>query len=439
MSFAFLCDRISMLFLLLFQLSFLSCRYSRRRTALLAAAVWLVTAPLEYWQSSMPPEQPMRVAITVAEIIIVQGAAMLFSRYRDFRALFVGLSSAAYVLVGNMLGAMVFNATGRLLPALGLQTVCHIVVLAVLYRYCRQDFLAEVGRSRYWGYFCLVPALLYGIVYSLSVWPQSIYAQPSNALAIIQVLLLMVVSYIMVFRTIARMRRDADTRRNEELLTASVRAMKREMEANQQNQLQLSILKHDMRHDNSVLLAYLEAGETDKVKTRLLEMNEDLAHIVTARYCENLAVNSVLHTSAALAAQNDVTFRCKALLKKDLPLPELELAAVISNLTENAVQAAARLPAGQERYVNVKICPVKQQLLIAVTNPYAGVLELSPETGLPRSAKGVGHGYGLQSVRFFAERSNAMFDCDTEDGVFSVRMLIPLPPKVEEKIPKGED
>lgn len=439
MSFAFLCDRISMLFLLLFQLSFLSCRYSRRRTALLAAAVWLVTAPLEYWQSSMPPERPMRVAITVAEIIIVQGAAMLFSRYRDFRALFVGLSSAAYVLVGNMLGAMVFNATGNLLPALGLQTVCHIVVLAVLYRYCRQDFLAEVGRSRYWGYFCLVPALLYGIVYSLSVWPQSIYEQPSNALAIVQVLLLMVVSYIMVFRTIARMRRDADTRRNEELLTASVRAMKREMEANQQNQLQLSILKHDMRHDNSVLLAYLEAGETDKVKTRLLEMNEDLAHIVTARYCGNLAVNSVLHTSAALAAQNDVTFRCKALLEKELPLPELELAAVISNLTKNAVQAAAQLPAGQERYVNVKICPVKQQLLIAVTNPYDGTLELSPETGLPRSAKGVGHGYGLQSVRFFAERSNAMFDCDTEDGVFSVRMLIPLPHKVEEKIPKGED
>ena len=428
-----------MTFLLLFQLSFLSCRWSRRRTALLAAAVWVVTAPLEYGHAVLPPAQGMNVVITLLEVIIVQGTALLLSRYRDFRALFVGLSSSSYVLVGNLFGTMVFNAAHRLLPALGVQTLCHVVVLAVLFRYCRQDFLTEVGRGRHWGYFCLVPALLYGIVYSLSVWPQSIYEQPSNALAIVQVLLLMVVSYIMVFRTIARMRRDADTRRNEELLTASVRAMKREMGANQQNQLQLSILKHDMRHDNSVLLAYLEAGETDKVKTRLLEMNEDLAHIVTARYCGNLAVNSVLHTSAALAAQNDVTFRCKALLEKELPLPELELAAVISNLTKNAVQAAAQLPAGQERYVKVKICPVKQQLLIAVTNPYDGTLELSPETGLPRSAKGVGHGYGLQSVRFFAERSNAMFDCDTEDGVFSVRMLIPLPHKVEEKIPKGED
>ena len=427
--YTFLCDRISMLFLLLFQLSFLSYRYARRRTVLAAAAVWLITAPLEYGHAVLPPEQGLNLAITLLEVLIVQGTAMLLSRYRDFRALFVGLSSAAYVLVGNLFGTMVFNALHRLLPALGVQTLCHVVVLAVLYRFCRQDFLAEVGRGRHWGYFCLVPALLYGIVYTLAVWPQSIYEHPGNALPIFQVLLLMVVSYTMVFRFIAQMRRDADEQRNTELLAESVRAMKRQLESSRQNQLQLSILKHDMRHDNSVLLGYLEAGETEKVKARLQEMNDSLGQIVTARYCENVAVNSVLHTSAELAARSGVDFRCAADLAAELTLNELELAAVISNLTENAVQAAAQLPDGTEKYVRVKICPVKQQLLISVTTPYAGTLTLSPETGLPRSAKGEGHGYGLQSVRFFAARSSAVFDCDTADGMFSVRLLIPVPQK----------
>lgn len=427
--FTFLCDRVSMLFLLLFQLSFLSCRYSRRRTALIAAAVWLCTGPLELWQAALPAERGMNVVITFVEIVIVQGTALLLSRYRDFRALFVGLSSAAYVLVGNMFGAMVFNAAGRLLPALGVQLFFHVAVLGILYRFCRADFLAEVGRRRYWGYFCLVPILLYGIVYALAVWPQNLFETPGNAWPIFQVLLLMVVSYTMVFRFIAQMRRDADEQRNTELLAESVRAMKRQLESSRQNQLQLSILKHDMRHDNSVLLGYLEAGETEKVKARLQEMNDSLGQIVTARYCENVAVNSVLHTSAELAARSGVDFRCAADLAAELTLNELELAAVISNLTENAVQAAAQLPDGTEKYVRVKICPVKQQLLISVTNPYAGTLTLSPETGLPRSAKGEGHGYGLQSVRFFAARSSAVFDCDTADGMFSVRLLIPVPQK----------
>ena len=42
-----------------------------------------------------------------------------------------------------------------------------------------------------------------GLVYTLAVWPQSIYEHPENAWPIFQVLLLMVVSYTMVFRFFA--------------------------------------------------------------------------------------------------------------------------------------------------------------------------------------------------------------------------------------------
>lgn len=422
----FVCDRISMVFLLLFQLAFLSYRYPRRRTVLIALAVFLGTLPLEYWQAAAPEQSRIKLLITITETVIVQGTALLLSRYRDFRALFVGLSSAAYVLVGNMLATVVYTHTGRLLLSAGVQTAVHIAALAALFHFCREDFLAEVGRERHWGYFCLIPVLLYSIVYTLAVWPQSIYHNTDNALPILLVLLLMVVSYVLIFRFIGRMRRDEEDRHNAELLAASVEAMKRQIENDRQNQLQLSILKHDMRHDYRVLLGYLEAGQEEALRSRLTELSTQLDQIITAQYCENLAVNSVLQSSAALAARNGVEFRCQVQLDKELPWPELELAAVISNLTENAVQAAAGLPEGQPRYVRIKICPVKQQLLVSVANPYAGELRFSEETGLPISGRGAGHGYGMQSVRFFAERCHAVFDCAAEDGIFSVRLLIPM-------------
>ena len=57
-------------------------------------------------------------------------------------------------------------------------------------------------------------------------------------------------------------------------------------------------------------------------------------------------------------------------------------------------------------------------------NTYAGEIVVSPQTGLPQTTKGAGHGFGLQSVRALCERYKAVFHYATEDGhVFRVTLL----------------
>ena len=422
--YTFVCDRISMLSLLTFLVLFLTLRYPLRKTLAIAAAVYLVTAPMELLQIAMAGSGRISVAVTTIETLLVQSTALLLSRYRDFRALFTGLSAAAYMLVGNMVGTGVYLATGRVLPAAAVQLLLHAATIATLYRYCRTDFLAEVGRRRSWGYFCLIPALMYVTVYALAVWPQRLYDKPENLLPILLVLLMMALSYILIFRLIGRMRRDAEYRRSAETLTASVAALKRQIETTRDNQMQLSILKHDLRHDNNILLGYLEKGEISELETRLKAMNTRLDGIVTAQYCANVPANSVLQANAKLAADSGVAFQCRAQLDEQLPVDEFELATVLSNLVENAVQAAAASGADRPA-VQVTIRPVKGQLLIAVANPFAGEV-LFGDDGLPQSAKGEGHGYGLRSVKFFADRTQSIFDCTAEDGVFTARLLVPM-------------
>lgn len=427
MQYSFLCGRISMVFLLLYLLLFLRLRFSWRRSIALAAAVFLLTTPMDAVQSFCLEDSWLTLAVTLAQAAIVQGTALCFSRYSNWSGLFVGLSAAVYVLAGNLTGMFFYTETGRLFAAMLVQILLNALVFFVLYRLCRAELLAaQAGREAVpWLALCLVPALLYSIEYSLAVWPQSIYDEPENALTMLLVLALALAAYAMVFRLFGQIRRSHDTQRSLDHLTASVEHLKQQIESTRRNQLELSVLKHDMRHDNNVLLAYLDEGRIDRLRAQLEQMNARVDRIVTARYCGNTAVNSVLQSNAAQAARSGVEFRCEAQLPAKLPLDEFELAIVLSNLAENAVQAAAQVTEREKRWVQVRVYPVKSQLLLSVVNPYAGEVSFDEETGLPRSAKGEGHGYGLQSVRFFADRVGAIFDCAAENGVFSVRLLLP--------------
>ena len=422
--------RISKIFLFTFLLGFLPLRYSVKKSVLITAIIYALTIPLDYLQYLILAGSSAAVFLTIIQTVVVQATALLLSRYRNWMALFTGISSAAYVLVGNLMASVVYVATENLLMALAVQVLINLLVLFILFRLLRKSFLHVAEQhSGGWSWLCLIPALLYLIEYSLAVWPQNIHDNPENTLPIVLVLVMMVASYILIFNLISRMRQDLEYQRNMDLMASSVSGLKRQIETTQQNQKELSIIKHDMRHDNNVLLAYLKEGRIEEVEQKLQESNHRLETMVTAQYCRNIAVNSVLQTNAALAGQLEVQLDCDVRLSEDSfeGMKELEFASVVSNLVENAVQAAQKVKEKKDRHVTVKIAPVNdRQLLLAVSNHYEGALKISEQTGLPRSERGEGHGFGLQSVRFFAERTDSLFDCTTDDQIFSVRLLIPV-------------
>ena len=124
-----------------------------------------------------------------------------------------------------------------------------------------------------------------------------------------------------------------------------------------------------------------------------------------------------------MAQRENVRYKCQADVPKELEnTNEFVLAVVLSNLVENAINAASK--AEGERWVSVQLLPVKGQLRLEVRNTYAGEIVVSPQTGLPQTTKGEGHGFGLQSVQALCERYKAVFHYATEDGhVFRVTLL----------------
>lgn len=105
-----------------------------------------------------------------------------------------------------------------------------------------------------------------------------------------------------------------------------------------------------------------------------------------------------------------------------LSIPDTELCTVLSNGLENAFRAVSGLDE-QQRTVSL-YCGVRlNKLLLEIKNPYQGEIVMCE--GLPVSDR-AGHGYGCRSMQAIAARRGGLFELQAENGVFLLRMALPL-------------
>lgn len=102
-------------------------------------------------------------------------------------------------------------------------------------------------------------------------------------------------------------------------------------------------------------------------------------------------------------------------------MDSLELAMVISNLLENAIQACEVLADGRERTIRFA-CRHVGRLVLEVSNPCDASVILD-EYGHPLAQES-GHGVGMKSVPAFARGYDGEVLYQIMDGIFRVRILI---------------
>ena len=118
----------------------------------------------------------------------------------------------------------------------------------------------------------------------------------------------------------------------------------------------------------------------------------------------------------------DAHLTVEARLPKKLPVSDTELCSILSNGLENALHAIGTLEEPLkwvELYCGIRL----NKLLIEIKNPYAG--QITMQDDLPVSDR-KGHGYGCRSIRSIAAQNGGLCTFDTEHGVFTLRVMLPL-------------
>lgn len=162
--------------------------------------------------------------------------------------------------------------------------------------------------------------------------------------------------------------------------------------------------RHNMRHQLNQVSALAESGDLDGVKAYLAKAVARIPNL-DMHFCENRAADSVVGYYCALAKREDIPFRAQLDLPESLPVDEIDMCLVFSNLLENALEASLRTAPDRLQINVTAYLHAERLLLIEIQNAYDG--ETKEKDGVFRSSKRKGPGVGIRSVRHIAEKPAA--------------------------------
>lgn len=179
--------------------------------------------------------------------------------------------------------------------------------------------------------------------------------------------------------------------------------------------------RHDMRHQLNQISALAEAGDLDNLKAYLAKTVSRIPDL-DMNFCENRAADSVVGYYCALAKREGVPFCAKLDLPQVLPVDEIDLCLVLSNLLENAFEASLRTAPARRKIEVTAYVHAERLLLVEVENAFDG--EVNEKSGLFRSSKRKENGIGIQSVQHIAEKTGGASTFTHQNGVFSAKVML---------------
>lgn len=412
-------------FLMAYYLLFISLRYTKARSVMICAVSASCACFLEYLLVYVAAGNSyFYVGATLAQIILTQATAMIISRTRDSKVLFTGLSGSNYIMAGGIIGAITNIYTQSTFLAVAANVMTHLLLLLLLVVRIRNIYLSfyEKPEMKKWWTLCLIPSLFYCCFCFLAVFPNSLHENPQNILGIVMLLVTMFVSYIVVFGYVENEINRSGLYWENELFESYIHGLESQYEAVEHTEYNLRILRHDMRHYMGMIHSLLEQKEYDEIRKITGHISEVIMDNQIKNYCQNRKVNSIVSNLMNKADDMEVAVSMDMDIPDRIPVNDLELASVIANLLENALDSANELE-GNTGSVNILVRCSNEHLVIETENKCAREVVMNPVTRLPISRKGRGHGIGLQSVQAFAKKLDANFDCYYENGTFTVRLF----------------
>ena len=424
----FLEYRISMLFMLSYMWAFLSLKYNRLKSILVTAGSLFITDMIERMLLLEDLSAEYRVFLLLLEIVAVQMTAVILSSYRDMRAVFTGITASTYVLPGNILYMGIAAFFGSKVPVwlLAVPAGVHLLILILMICLLRKKYLEEMEKSsRLWNELWVIPAMFYAITYMLTMWSDSFFAKWQNWAAIFMLLILMEMIFVFIIRMISGIHDEEELRNGREILEIYAAGLEGQTEELRNMEENFRILRHDNKYRYQTIRNCLDAGELDKVKELLDQTEADFRTVSKRRFCSSIVIDGAVAVYYDRAEAQNVEFQAEIQMpEKTDKLNEFEFATVIMNLLDNAIRSAARLPEKNKRKVSIRIRPVKSQLLLEVGNTFeGGTCKISKVTGLPVSDRGAEHGFGMKSIKAYADKYHAVFQYSVENGKFCVRLL----------------
>ena len=190
---------------------------------------------------------------------------------------------------------------------------------------------------------------------------------------------------------------------------------------NYQNELR--VFRHDIRNRLFSLMAMVKDGQADKavqiMENNLNWLEEMNGNIVNSG---NPIIDALLQSKLHLAKEKKIKLNLQIKLAGEIKVDELELAIVLGNALDNAIEAVEKVPDKDKKYINLNLMSTDDRISMTVTNPVKD--DINTEKLKTTKPDNRNHGFGTQSIRTVARRYDGVAEFKCEDKMFTVNLNI---------------
>lgn len=181
---------------------------------------------------------------------------------------------------------------------------------------------------------------------------------------------------------------------------------------------------HDLKHQ---VRALRDMADNEQRRKYLDEIDDSIRIYESIVKTGSEVLDTILTEKSLLCKEKDIQIHCIADGSRMGFLDPVDVYTIFGNAIDNAIEEVQKFADHEKRQIDVLIHVRQQFLVISITNP----LTTAPafQDGLPRTTKGNNgyHGFGLKSVQHTVGKYGGNLTIGTEDGCFTLKILLPLP------------
>lgn len=258
--------------------------------------------------------------------------------------------------------------------------------------------------------------LLTGIVFSSSALVSSSFTMSdyvpdvSPTAAIPSALMLMSVTVLLLLSV-----KQQQAKRFRELSKLSEKYMSaqaKHFEQSRESDTEMRMLRHDMRNHITVMNGLYDSGKTDELGEYLKELGSAFSDTQSANITGNEIADAIISEKKKLAEQSGVSLVAEGSLG-GLEIGAVTLCTVLSNLLDNAIEAAERIET--ERVVTLSVKKTGGFYYICISNPTLIYIDTSADIPTSKTDSS-SHGLGLKSVKSAIEKCGGTLELSCKEA-----------------------
>ncbi len=190
------------------------------------------------------------------------------------------------------------------------------------------------------------------------------------------------------------------------------------------------------RHDYEKLMTSIKTLLRRKEYNKAIQMLDDIHDTmqqsvrVHNNYSDNMLLDAILQDAADVCEEKNIRFLAHAHLPESVPMADLDIIRVFTNITNNAIEACNKI-SDSERFIEVTSNSTQNWTIIEISNSFNGDLLIVGEDLKTTKEDKDFHGLGLQIIRETIEEMGGLVftEPDSEKRIFKIKVCIPKNPR----------